>query len=289
MIICFLASVLATDVPRKSFSSFSVRAFAEPRLRPILLPRPHGGTHEFTFAIYGAPTAQNPPNNDPNISAFANLTRAMKRFGVGNGFDPLRSSVVDFTAASKLGWPISFVPIQGGNVCSQVPGCVNNMTVEQHSRLKLLDSANVYYEIQFAEYGYWYSGLRPAKGGGHVDWWHIVFPNTTCESALCSADPSNPSNKCCAVQSNIGHLSNTTEFDVQYSEWATQVKDASGRSLFGFEKMPTSKQEAYEVYRDYYNSRVAWITAVGEVHCGNPPSPHPHPSTVQVLPPFSHP
>eukprot|EP01052_Picozoa_sp_SAG31_P076122 SAG31_NODE_35383_length_323_cov_1.375000_1_plen_49_part_10 len=49
----------------------------------------------------------------------------MREFGVGNGFDPFGTSREDFEAASALGWPISFSPIQGGNVCFQVPGCPN--------------------------------------------------------------------------------------------------------------------------------------------------------------------
>ena len=98
-----------------------------------------------------------------NGDAFANASRAMQHFGVGNGVDPFGTSAADFRAASALGWPISFSPMQGGNLCFQVPGCVNNMTVEQHSRLQILDDANVYYEIQFAEWGYYFSGLQPAK------------------------------------------------------------------------------------------------------------------------------
>ena len=102
--------------------------------------------HTTPCQLYGAPTAK-------YGDAFANLTRAMRAFGVGNGFDPLGTDVEDFTAASSLGWPISFSPIQGGNVCFQVPGCDNNMTVEQHARLQILDDANVYSDIQFGEYG----------------------------------------------------------------------------------------------------------------------------------------
>ena len=43
---------------------------------------------------------------------------------------------------------------------SQVRECPNNMTAEQASRLKILDEANVYSEIQFAEYGYFFSSLQ---------------------------------------------------------------------------------------------------------------------------------
>ena len=113
---------------------------------------------QWTFALYGAPTSKNPPNGDWRLSGFANLSRGMKRLGVGNGFDPLGTDAEDLANASRLGWPISFSPIQGGNRCFQVPTCPNNMTVEQHSRLQLLEDSNVYSEIQFAEYGYWWSG-----------------------------------------------------------------------------------------------------------------------------------
>ena len=83
---------------------------------------------------YGAPTSKYPPNgvyrngsewkNDWNISAWANLTRAMIRFGVGNGFDPLGGDLEDIVNASKLGWPVSLYPLHGGNLCFQVPSCV---------------------------------------------------------------------------------------------------------------------------------------------------------------------
>eukprot|EP00665_Eupelagonemidae_sp_cell47_P011313 gene11313-6274_t len=184
----------------------------DPALRPLLLPRPRGGTHEWTFALYGAPTSK-------YGDAFANLTRAMKRFGVGNGFDPLGSDAVDIRNASTLGWPVSVSPLQGGTVCFQVPECPNNMTAEQLSRLQLLEDANVYSEVQFAEYGYWFSGLRPAKGGGNLQWWHDVFPATLCNATVCN--------------------------------------DPAGRPLYGFETMPGSRKEAYEAYRSYYNNRIA--------------------------------
>jgi hypothetical protein len=169
---------------------FATRAAAEPALRPLLLPRPRGGEHEWTFALYGVDASH------PGV--FANITRGMKKFGVGNGFDPIGTSVADFEAASKLGWSMSFSPIEGGNVCFQVRECPNNMTAEQAGRLRILEEANVYSEIQFAEYGYFFSGLQPAKGGGNLAWWHAVFPNTTCNATLCQAEPANPSNKCCA-------------------------------------------------------------------------------------------
>jgi hypothetical protein len=245
-------------------ADFASRAAAERRLLPQLLPRPNGGVHEWTFALYGAPP---PLDGNPEGSAFANLTRGMKKFGVGNGFDPFGTSVTAFTEGSKLGWPISFSPIEGGNVCFQVPGCVNNMTVEQHARLKILDDANVYSEIQFAEWGYFFTGLQPAKGGGNIAWWHAVFANTTCNATLCQSAPKNPSNKCCAAclaSKSCGALTNTTLFDVKYAAYATPVKDSEGRSLFGYKTMPQSRKEAYEAYRDYYNSRIAWISSVGD-------------------------
>lgn len=263
-VILLLAVATARVGGRVHALDFATRAAAEPALAPRLLPRPHGGTHEFTFALYGAPTPE--PGNPPG-SAFANLTRGMKKFGVGNGFDPFGTSTVAFTEGSKLGWPISFSPIEGGNVCFQVPGCVNNMTVEQHARLKILDDANVYSEIQFAEWGYYFSGLQPAKGGGNLGWWHAVFANETCNATLCANSPNNPSNTCCAAclgSNSCGHMTNTTNFDVQYTAYATPVKDSAGHALFGFKSMPQSKQAAYEHFRQYYNDRIAWITSVGD-------------------------
>jgi hypothetical protein len=144
---------------------------------------------------------------------------------------------------------------------------------QQYSLLKILDEANVYYEIvQFGEWGNYFAGLQPAKGNtsfakGNVNWWHNVFPNTTCNATLCQSAPKNPSNKCCAAclaSKSCGALTNTTLFDVKYAAYATPVKDSEGRSLFGYKTMPQSRKEAYEAYRDYYNSRIAWISSVGD-------------------------
>ena len=244
---------------------FMERAAASPALQPHLLPRPHGGYHEWTFAVYGVPT----PGQG---SAFEKTSSAMQKFGVGNGFDPFPTSATSFTEGSKLGWPISFSPIQGGNRCFTVPGCVNNMTVEQYSLLKILDEANVYYEIQFGEWGNYFAGLQPAKGNtsfakGNVNWWHNVFPNTTCNATLCQSAPNNPSNTCCAAchaSMSCGNLTNTTDFDILYPKYATPDTDPSGRKLFGYETMPPDKKTAYEIYRDYYNGRIAWISSVGD-------------------------
>lgn len=176
MLLATAAVLLAASPPQ----DFAERACTLTALQPHLLPRPHGGTHEWTFALCALPRWHpltdcvcQPPHthrrtgalcgsrygvpalNDGqpvNGSAFANATAAMQKFGVGNGFDPFGTSIASFTEGSRLGWPISFSPIEGGNVCFQVPGCVNNMTVEQHSRLKILDKANVYYEIQYDEF-----------------------------------------------------------------------------------------------------------------------------------------
>lgn len=61
-------------------ADYAERAAATPSLHPLLLPRPRGGTHEWTFALYGVDATHN----------FANITRGMKKFGVGNGCAPLR-------------------------------------------------------------------------------------------------------------------------------------------------------------------------------------------------------
>ena len=85
--------------------------------------------------------------------AFSNLTKAMLRFGVGNGFDPL---TVPMDAAAATGWPVSMNPPQGGNRCFQVPECPNNMSEGQAQDLMRFDQANVYSQIQFGEWG-WYT------------------------------------------------------------------------------------------------------------------------------------
>ena len=54
------------------------------------------------------------------------------------------------------------------------------------------------------------------QGGGNPQWWHAVFPNTTCNATLCASAPDNPSNKkCCAAclaAKNCGQLTNTTDY-----------------------------------------------------------------------------
>lgn len=106
------------------------------------------------------------------------------------------------------------------------------------------------------------------QGGGNPQWWHAVFPNTTCNATLCASAPDNPSNKkCCAAclaAKNCGQLTNTTDYDVLYPEWATPDHDSNGHKLYGYRSMPPDKKTAYELYRDYYNSRIAWITSVGD-------------------------
>ena len=144
------------------------------------------------------------------------------------------------------------------------------MTTDEYSWLKPLDDANVYNEVQFAEYGGWFAALQPGKGGGNVAWWHAVFPNTTCNATLCQQAPTNPSNKCCRSlpddcgQHPDGCLTNTTDFDIGFAKDATPLHDAQGRPLKGFRTMPNSSREAYEIYRSYYNSRIAWITSIGD-------------------------
>ena len=109
-----------------------------PTLGPVLLPRPHSGTHNFSFMLYGGDELN-------QGDAFANLTRAMRRFGVGSGFDPL---TVSMDKAAATGWPVSMNPPQGGNRCFQVPECPNNMSAGQVADLMRFDKANVYSQVK---------------------------------------------------------------------------------------------------------------------------------------------
>ena len=59
-------------------------------------------------------------------------------------------------------------------------------------------------------------------------------------------------------------LTNTTLFDEMYAKYATPVADAAGDKLYGFKTMPKTRKEAYEIWRQYYNERVAFITSVGD-------------------------
>jgi hypothetical protein len=163
--------------------------------------------------------------------AFTNLTAAMRRFGVGGGFDPL---VVPMAAAVATGWPVSMNPPQGGNRCFQVPECPNNMSQSQAQDLALFEQANVYSQIQFGEWGYYFANLQPGKDGGNEDWWHRVFPDDA-------------------------------DFQRYFGNDATPFKDSTGQRLYGFKSMPYSRAEAYEAYRSYYNGRVAWLSSVGSV------------------------
>ena len=94
----------------------------------------------------------------------------------------------------------------------------------------------------------------------------------TDEFCRCASTPTNPSNKCCAAclaaktcGTTAGScLTNTTQYDSEFKRYASPDKDANGQKLYGYKTMPASKEEAYEQYRDYYNSRIAWISSVGD-------------------------
>jgi hypothetical protein len=216
-----------------------------PRLAASLLPRPHGGHHNFSFMLYGGSFLA-------RRDAFSNLTRAMRRFGVGNGFDPL---TVPMAAAAETGWPVSMNPPQGGNLCFQVPECPNNMSVAQAQDLLAFDQANVYHQIQFGEWDWYFAQLQPGKNGGNEDWWHAVFPDSK-------------------------------DFQKYFTNDATPFQDAKGRRLYGFQTMPGSREEAYAAYRSYCkspthhqfsstltapctacadNKRIAWLSSTGAV------------------------
>ena len=60
-----LLSLLLPSVAASGGSDFAAWAVGEPALEPHLLPKPHGGTHEWTFALYAclhrSPSPLRPP------------------------------------------------------------------------------------------------------------------------------------------------------------------------------------------------------------------------------------
>ena len=226
-------------------AAFVERALASPALRPHMLSRPRGGVHEFTFALYAvgesdlcAPGVRGCTQRSGGLS---NLVSGMLELGVANGFDPFGFEAMALDAPTRrtlasLGWPVSHYPLQQ-LACFQVPGCENNMTAEQYSRLAIFWEANVYSEIQFAEWGNFMTLLRPAApcpwencsgypapgspqpGAGNVNWWHDQFPLSLCNATVCDAAPDNPSNKCCST--GKGNITNDTRFELHYTQAAT--------------------------------------------------------------------
>ena len=197
-------------------------AGSHPRVAASLLPRPRGGHHNFSLLLYGGAFLV-------QGDAFTNLTAAMRRFGVGGGFDPL---VVSMAAAAATGWPVSMNPPQGGNRCFQVPECPNNMSQSQAQDLALFEQANVYSQVQFGEWAYYFANLQPGKSGGNEDWWHRVFPDDA-------------------------------DFQRYFGNDATPFEDSAGQRLYGFRSMPKTRAEACGAYRSYYNGRIAWLSSVG--------------------------
>ena len=108
------------------------------------------------------------------------------------------------------------------------------MSQSQVQDLALFKQANVYSQIQFGEWGYYFANLQPGKNGGNEQWWHAVFPDDA-------------------------------DFQRYFSSDATPFKDSAGKRLYGFTTMPGSRVEAYEAYRSYYNGRIAWLSSVGAV------------------------
>ena len=107
-------------------------------------------------------------------------------------------------------------PPQGGNRCFQVPECPNNMSEAQAQDLAAFDKANVYTQIQFGEWGYYFANLQPGKDGGNEDWWHRVFPDG--------------------------------DFQRFFSRDATPYKTADGKRLYGFKTMPQSRLSSVTWY-----------------------------------------
>jgi hypothetical protein len=284
------------------FERFEDRALAAPALRPHMLPRPRGGTHEFTFSLYGAANGASGGTNDciNNHGCWQRITSGMRKLGVANGLDPMSFEPMALNAATwrsvaALGWPVSLGPLQQA-ACFQVPGCENNMTTMQYGRLAILDEANVYSEIQLGEWGNFMTLLRPAAEcpwkncsafpapgsavahSGNINWWHGQFPLELCNASKCDADHSkvvcrsrqnwtNTSLRCansCCANAGRGNMTNDTRFQLAYIRSATPAVSESGVPLYGFGSMPASRREAYEYYREYYNERVRTITSVGD-------------------------
>ena len=292
-----------TSPPHQTPSRFLERALASPALRPHMLPRPRGGAHEFTFALYGAANGAGGGTNDciTNAACWGRLTRGMRQLGVANGLDPFSFEPMALDAATwrsvaSLGWPLSMGPLQQAE-CFQVPGCENNMTSVQHDRLAILDQANVYSEIQLGEWGNFMTLLRPAAPcpwrncssfpapgssqphSGNVAWWHGQFPTELCNASKCAADPApvlchsaqnwtNVSlrcgNSCCLATNGPGNTTNDTRFQQHYARAATPAVAEDGTPLYGFRELPKTRREAYEYYRAYYNERVRTMTSVGD-------------------------
>ena len=136
------------------------------KLKPILLPRPNGGFHNFSFNIYGAPS---------DLPSFINITIAMKNFKVGSGFDPIPFNKDIIHYVSPNGWPLLHYPPNNYS-CFQVPDCPNHITKTQLELFNYATKHNIFQSIQFGEWGNFWGNLRP-RVKNTKQWWHNTFPN----------------------------------------------------------------------------------------------------------------
>ena len=131
---------------RTPFESFDSLVRGPWRVR--LLP----GHDAVTFTMYGCPS---------RLEELEELVTAMKREGLGNGFDPgpfgVAASKPLFEYLSTVGWPIFTYPPAYGEF--QVKEGRSVLSDEDEEALQILDGAGIFNTLQLGEWGYYFHNL----------------------------------------------------------------------------------------------------------------------------------
>ena len=199
------------------------RAAIDPVLKPVLLPRPHGGSHNFTLAYGGW-------SGTP--SSFNATADALTTLGIGNGIGALEHDASLYGVYAKRGWPVDFYTKYSS--CFQIKHCPNNLTSDDAIALETLEAANVFHSSSLAEWGYSFHSLQYQ---GNMGWWHAVLPNTTNTDDPPGCKPGTCKN------------TNTSMFDTLYKE------DATPPGMSGYWTYPVSRVEAHDWVKAYFDER----------------------------------
>ena len=125
------------------------RASGDQALTPVLLPRPRGGSHNFTLAYGGW-------SGTP--ASFNATADALTTLGIANGIGALEHDSTLYDVYAARSWPVDFYTKFSS--CFQVKHCPNNLTRADAAALQTLENANVFHSSSLAEWGYSFHSLQ---------------------------------------------------------------------------------------------------------------------------------
>ena len=247
------------------------RAAADQALAPVLLPRPHGGSHPFTLAYGGW-------SGTP--ASFNATADALTTLRIANGIGALEHDSSLYAVYAERDWPVDFYTKFSS--CFQVKHCPNNLTSAEAAALQTLEEGNLFHSSSLAEWGYSFHSLqfqgnmgahRPhmllrscctqigqhpsrhaccpeLRNSPHPGWWHAVLPNltNTNDPPGCNYLPSDPHPGAPACKNT-----NSTMFDTLYKE------DATPRGMAGYWSYPASREHARDYVKAYFDERKSSI------------------------------